>query len=41
MFTHIHTGAIGNLARYMNHSCEPNCEALKTRVSGVERIGTV
>ncbi|KNC81387.1 hypothetical protein SARC_06292 [Sphaeroforma arctica JP610] len=29
----------GNLARFMNHSCDPNCETQKWRVNGEIRIG--
>ncbi|KAL2651329.1 hypothetical protein R1flu_019457 [Riccia fluitans] len=29
----------GNLARFINHSCDPNCETVKWSVLGEERIG--
>jgi len=29
----------GNIARFINHSCEPNCETQKWRVNGETRIG--
>lgn len=29
----------GNLARFMNHSCEPNCESQKWTVNGNTRVG--
>lgn len=29
----------GNIARFMNHSCNPNCETQKWTVSGYTRIG--
>uniref|UniRef100_A0A8D8XI86 Histone-lysine N-methyltransferase, H3 lysine-36 and H4 lysine-20 specific n=1 Tax=Cacopsylla melanoneura TaxID=428564 RepID=A0A8D8XI86_9HEMI len=36
---YIDAGAKGNLARFMNHSCEPNCTAEKWTVSGDTRVG--
>lgn len=35
----IDAGPKGNLARFMNHSCEPNCETQKWSVNGLDRIG--
>ncbi|XP_055375001.1 nuclear receptor binding SET domain protein isoform X2 [Condylostylus longicornis] len=35
----IDAGPKGNLARFMNHSCEPNCEPQMWTVNGVKRIG--
>jgi SET domain-containing protein len=29
----------GSVARFINHSCEPNCMARKCRISGEVRIG--
>lgn len=29
----------GNLARFINHSCDPNCETRKITVDGNTRIG--
>jgi SET domain-containing protein len=29
----------GNVARFMNHSCEPNCQTEKWTVNGLTRIG--
>lgn len=29
----------GNVSRYMNHSCDPNCETQKWTVNGVLRVG--
>ncbi|GIY63172.1 histone-lysine N-methyltransferase SETD2 [Caerostris extrusa] len=29
----------GNLSRFMNHSCDPNCETQKWTVNGNLRIG--
>lgn len=29
----------GNLARFINHSCDPNCETRKMTVDGNTRIG--
>ncbi|KAI5694796.1 hypothetical protein M8J75_005640 [Diaphorina citri] len=36
---YIDAGKKGNLARFMNHSCEPNCTAEKWTVSGDTRVG--
>ncbi len=35
----IDAGPKGNLARFMNHSCEPNCETQRWLVNGDVRIG--
>lgn len=35
----IDAGPRGNLARFMNHSCQPNCETQKWTVLGDTRIG--
>ncbi|XP_053619416.1 uncharacterized protein LOC128680356 [Plodia interpunctella] len=35
----IDAGPKGNLARFMNHSCEPNCETQKWTVLGDVRVG--
>lgn len=35
----IDAGPKGNMARFMNHSCEPNCETQKWTVNGLTRIG--
>ncbi|KAH8306400.1 hypothetical protein KR018_010414 [Drosophila ironensis] len=35
----IDAGPKGNLARFMNHSCDPNCETQKWTVRGVHRVG--
>uniref|UniRef100_T1J8Q7 Histone-lysine N-methyltransferase n=1 Tax=Strigamia maritima TaxID=126957 RepID=T1J8Q7_STRMM len=35
----IDAGQKGNLARYMNHSCQPNCETQKWTVNGDTRVG--
>lgn len=35
----IDAGPKGNLARFMNHSCEPNCETQKWVVNGLMRVG--
>ncbi|KAH8313865.1 hypothetical protein KR067_012960, partial [Drosophila pandora] len=35
----IDAGPKGNLARFMNHSCEPNCETQKWTVNCVHRVG--
>ncbi|RVW48860.1 Histone-lysine N-methyltransferase ASHH1 [Vitis vinifera] len=29
----------GNLARFINHSCQPNCETMKWSVLGEDRVG--
>lgn len=31
----------GNNARYINHSCDPNCQAQSCLVEGRERVGIV
>jgi SET domain-containing protein len=35
----IDAGPKGNLSRYMNHSCDPNCETQRWHVNGDVRIG--
>lgn len=35
----IDAGPKGNLARFMNHSCHPNCETQKWMVNGATRVG--
>lgn len=35
----IDAGPMGNLSRFMNHSCNPNCETQKWTVSGEVRVG--
>lgn len=35
----IDAGRRGNLSRFINHSCEPNCESQKWTVNGHTRIG--
>ncbi|CAJ1058625.1 histone-lysine N-methyltransferase%2C H3 lysine-36 specific [Xyrichtys novacula] len=35
----IDAGPKGNLARFMNHSCQPNCETQKWTVNGDTRVG--
>ncbi|XP_037945605.1 probable histone-lysine N-methyltransferase Mes-4 [Teleopsis dalmanni] len=35
----IDAGPKGNLARFINHSCQPNCEAQKWSINGITRIG--
>ena len=35
----IDAGPSGNLARFMNHSCSPNCETQKWVVNGSTRVG--
>ncbi|XP_077293329.1 nuclear receptor binding SET domain protein [Arctopsyche grandis] len=35
----IDAGPKGNVARFMNHSCEPNCETQKWTVNGDTRVG--
>ena len=37
--TIIDAGPKGNLARFMNHSCQPNCETQKWMVNGATRVG--
>lgn len=36
---YIDAGRRGNLARFMNHSCDPNCEIQKWEVQGLPRLG--
>ncbi|XP_013103449.1 nuclear receptor binding SET domain protein isoform X2 [Stomoxys calcitrans] len=35
----IDAGPKGNLARFMNHSCDPNCETQKWSVNSLNRVG--
>lgn len=35
----IDAGPKGNLARFMNHSCQPNCQTQKWTVKGDTRVG--
>lgn len=35
----IDAGPRGNNARFMNHSCEPNCETQKWHINGATRVG--
>ena len=35
----IDAGPKGNLSRFMNHSCDPNCETQKWMVNGDVRVG--
>lgn len=35
----IDAGKKGNMARFINHSCEPNCTTIRWVVSGEDRIG--
>jgi len=35
----IDAGPKGNYSRFMNHSCQPNCETQKWNVNGDVRIG--
>lgn len=35
----IDAGPKGNLARFMNHSCDPNCETQKWLVNSLNRVG--
>ncbi|EDS35628.1 set domain protein [Culex quinquefasciatus] len=35
----IDAGPKGNLARFINHSCEPNCETLLWKVGGSQSVG--
>ena len=36
---YIDAGPKGNLARFMNHSCEPNCVTQKWVVNNLTRVG--
>lgn len=33
--TFIDPSSIGNIGRYLNHSCDPNCEIISVRIDGV------
>jgi len=35
----IDAGPKGNYSRFMNHSCQPNCETQKWTVNGDTRVG--
>lgn len=35
----IDAGPKGNLARFINHSCEPNCETMLWKVGGAQAVG--
>ena len=35
----IDAGPMGNLLRFMNHSCDPSCETQKWKVNGEVRVG--
>lgn len=35
----IDAGPMGNFSRFMNHSCDPNCETQKWTVNGEVRVG--
>lgn len=35
----IDAGPKGNVSRFMNHSCDPNCETQKWTVNGDTRVG--
>ena len=35
----IDAGPMGNLSRFMNHCCDPNCETQKWTVNGEVRVG--
>lgn len=37
--TYIDAGPSGNLARFINHSCAPNCTALKINIDGFDHVG--
>ena len=39
IFRIIDAGPKGNHTRFMNHSCEPNCETQKWTVCGDIRVG--
>jgi len=37
--TYIDASMYGSLARFINHSCDPNCYTQKWQVGGEERVG--
>lgn len=39
MYRVIDAGPKGNLSRFMNHSCAPNCETQKWTANGDVRVG--
>lgn len=40
--TFIDPSCIGNIGRYLNHSCDPNCEIISVRLDGViPKLGTI
>lgn len=40
--TYIDPCRIGNIGRYLNHSCDPNCEIISVRIDGIiPKLGTI